>query len=174
MTVTYSELDSVWLRPSLIIFSSTPPLQDPDHPNKWRWEDGTDKLYLTDDNREPLQVNFDRIETKKRMIDGTMRSVHITDKKTFSTSWSNIPSRKLNGTESITSDGFGAGIDIKNWYESNPNDFWMLLVYDNSDTNDSSANAEPVHVFFDNFDFTVAKRGQYNDLWNISLGLVEV
>lgn len=172
----FDSLNKKYSRPSLIIFSDTEPTQNSLNLSQWKWEDGTKKLYLTDDGRAPMQINFERIETKKRMIDGTMRSVHIADKRTFETSWTNLPSRKLNGSESITSDGFGAGIDLKEWYEDNPDDFWMLMVYDNSANTDHSvsANAESVHVFFNNFDFTIEKRGQFNDLWNVSLSLVEV
>ena len=28
--------------------------------------------------------------------------------------------------------------------------------------------------FFNSFDFTVTKRGQYNDLWDVTIDLVEV
>jgi hypothetical protein len=123
-----------------------------------------------------LAISPQRIESKRRMIDGTMRSVHVADKYTFSTSWENIPSRKLNGADEITSDGYGAGIDIKDWYESNHDDFWMLLIYDNDDSEDvsSGVNVEKYNVFFDSFDFTVTKRGQFNDLWDVSIDLVEV
>jgi len=142
---------------------------------KWDFGSGS-TLYLTDDNRSPLQVTPERIESKKRMIDGTMRSVFVADKYTFSTSWENISSRKLNGSDGITSDGFGAGIDIKDWYEANYDDFWMILVYDNDDSGDAGygANVEKYNVFFDSFDFTVTKRGQFNDLWDVSIDLVEV
>jgi hypothetical protein len=142
-----------------------------------KWDFGAGPtLYLTDDNRSPLQMAPERIESKKRMIDGTMRSVFVADKYTFSTSWENISSRKLNGLDEITSDGFGAGIDIKDWYESNYDDFWLVLVYDNDDSGDAGygGNVEKYNVFFDSFDFTITKRGQYNDLWDVSIGLVEV
>jgi len=171
-----TSLSKVWLRPSLIIFSTTEPIQGTGgDEGKWDFGSGI-KLYLTDDNRSPLQASPERIESRKRMIDGTMRSVFVADKYTFSTSWENIPSRKLNGADEITSDGYGAGIDIKDWYESNHDDFWMLLIYDNDDSEDvsSGVNVEKYNVFFDSFDFTVTKRGQFNDLWDVSIDLVEV
>jgi hypothetical protein len=183
MSVTYSELDNIWLRPTLLVFSSTEPIQDPNNKNKWRWIEGTEKLYLTDDNRDPLQVSPERIGTKKRMIDGTMRSVHVADKTTFSTSWQNIPSRSKDSSREYISEyerstdftsGFGAGIDIKNWYEKYTDDFWVLMVYDTDTTVAAANNAEKIHVFFDTFDYTVSKRGQFLDLWNVNIGLVEV
>jgi hypothetical protein len=177
--MTAVNLSEVWLRPSLVVFSTNQPmpeLSEGTPTGKWDFGTGGSTLYLTDDNRSPLQVSVERLESKRRMVDGTMRSVHVADKRSFSTSWENIPSRKLNGSESITSDGFGAGIDIKDWYEANYDDFWILLVYDNNDdvAVGSGANVEKYNVFFDSFDFTITKRGQYNDLWDLSIDLVEV
>lgn len=170
-------LSSVYLRPSLIIFSTNEPIEGTgDNVGKWDFGTGGNLLYLTDDNRQPLQASPERIESKRRMIDGTMRSVHVADKYSFSTSWENLPSRKINGSDGITSDGYGAGIDIKDWYESNYDDFWMLLVYDNDDSESisSGVNVEKYNVFFEGFDFSIVKRGQFNDLWDVSIDLVEV
>jgi hypothetical protein len=140
-----------------------------------KWDFGVgDVLYLTDDNREPLQITPQRIEFKRRMIDGTMRSHYVADKDEYSTSWSNIPSRKINGSVEITSDNFGAGNDIKDWYEQNTGDFWALLVYDTNSSDNVSVSAEKVNVFFNSFNFTVSTRGELNDLWDVSISLVEV
>jgi hypothetical protein len=169
-------LNENWLRPSIVIFSTVEPTEGTGGDvGKWDFGSGT-VLYLTDDNRSPLKITPERIESRRRMIDGTMRSVHVADKYSFSTSWENIPSRKINGSASITSDGFGAGIDIRDWYDANYDDFWILLVYDNDDafTVGSGSNVEKYNVFFNSFDFTVTKRGQYNDLWDVTIDLVEV
>jgi hypothetical protein len=140
-----------------------------------KWNFGTGEvLYLTDDNREPLQVTPQRIEFKRRMIDGTMRSHYVADKDEYSTSWTNIPSRKISGSEYITSDNFGAGNDIKDWYEQNTGDFWVLLIYDTNSLDNVNVSAEKVNVFFNSFNFTVATRGAQNDLWDLSISLVEV
>ena len=103
-----------------------------------------------------------------------MRSYHVADKNSFSTSWSDIPSRRLNGSEALTSDAFGAGLDIKNWHETNTGDFWMLLVYDTNASDNVDVSAEKYHVFFQSFDYSVSRRGHYNDLWNVNISLVEV
>jgi len=179
-------LDKIYSKPSLIIFSSLEPTAEvsgsPSVPTgKWDFNNGS-KLYLTDDNRSALSITPQRLESKRRMIDGTMRSVHIADKMTFSTSWESVPSRKTRPTpatpdglsDRITSDTFGAGQDIKAWYEANFSDFWMLLVYDASVTGNSTNNVEKYNVFFDDFDFSIVKRGQHNDLWDVSISLVEV
>lgn len=179
-----TSLQSYWVRPSMIIFSNTEPTSAS---NGVFWNLGSDYLYISDDNREAVSIQYERIEFKERMINGTMRSYHITDKRTFSTSWNDFPSRKVTSSNStlkglsasITSDGFGAGQDILNWYNTYKKDFWMLLVYD-APVQSSSANisplsgwAEKVHVFFDSFDFSVKKRGSLNDLWDMNMSLVE-
>jgi hypothetical protein len=177
-------LSRAYSKPSLIIFSTSNPVAQLTSgvPNGL-WDFGSGQvLYLTDDNRSSLSVVPQRLESKRRMIDGTMRSVHIADKMTFSTSWESLPSRKTRPTPAvsdglsnkITSDGFGAGQDIKAWYEANFSDFWMLLVYDASVTGNSVTNVEKYNVFFDDFDFSIVKRGQHNDSWDVSISLVEV
>jgi hypothetical protein len=164
-----------------MIFSTTEPIEGTGgNAGKWDFGSGT-VLYLTDDNRESLQITPQRIESKRRMIDGTMRSVHIADKNEFSTSWTNLPSRKTRPTPStpdglsnkITSDSFGAGQDIKDWYDSNLSDFWVLLVFDANVTNAPASSAEKYNVFFDDFQYDIVKRGQFNDLWDVSISLVE-
>lgn len=142
--------------------------------SKWNFN-GATPLYLTDDGRDPLQITPQRLEFKRRMLDGTMRSHYVTDKNQFSTSWKDLPSKKLNGSESITSDGFGAGQDLKDWYENTPGDFWMLAVYDGVTSNSFGigSSVEKYHVFFDSFNYTISTRGQYNDLWDVSITLVE-
>jgi hypothetical protein len=148
--------------------------------NQSRWELGTNYLYLTDDGRDPVSVGTERIENRQRMANGRMRTYHIADKKTFSTSWTNLPSRSTRyptvsdgRTNTITSDNFGAGQDIKDWYEAYKGGFWMLFVYDKSDTTPVESQVEMFNVFFESFDFNITKRGQYNDLWDLSISLVE-
>ena len=178
-------LQSYWIRPSMIIFAETEPSSAS---NGLYWNLGTNYLYLSDDNRDAVSVNYERIEFKDRMINGTMRSYHIADKRKFSTSWNDFPSRKYAATNSvlkgldpnITSDGFGAGQDILNWYNNHKKDFWMVMVYDAPIQAVSSATisplqgwAEKVHVFFDDFNFSVKKRGPHHDLWDVDISLVE-
>lgn len=52
-----------------------------------------DWMVLTDDNRKEISLNFDRIEQRKRMINGRMRSVYVADKLKLSCAWDMIPSR---------------------------------------------------------------------------------
>ena len=147
--------------------------------NKSKWDLGTNYLYISDNNRSELAVSFERIEYKQRMINGTMRSYHVADKKNFSTSWDKMPSRKTQVTEydASTRNKFAGGQEMLKWYEDNTGDFWMLLVYDVDSTvatTDIKKNIEKVNVFFENFSYNVVERGFDLDLWNIDLSLVEV
>lgn len=56
-----------------------------------------DFIILSDDNRATIDFNTNRIEQRKRMINGRMRSYHIADKLELSTSWDMLPSRAFPG-----------------------------------------------------------------------------
>ena len=145
--------------------------------NKSKWDLGSEYLYVSDNNRSELSVSFERIEYKQRMINGTMRSYHVADKKNFSTSWEKLPSRKTQVTEYSASSNFAGGQEMLKWYEDHTGDFWMLLVYDvdsTVSTGDIKKNIEKVNVFFGDFSYNVVDRGLDLDLWNINLTLVEV
>lgn len=112
-----------------------------------------DFLILSDHNRGEISVNTERIEQRKRMANGTMRSYHIADKLQISTSWSLLPSRShsvypafnqstgispyndgisgeaIEATE-YTSDGGAGGVEMLNWYEDHKGPFWVFLAYD--------------------------------------------
>lgn len=145
--------------------------------NLSKWDLGTNYLYISDNNRSELAVSFERIEYKQRMINGTMRSYHVADKKNFSTSWEKLPSRKTQVTEYSASSSFSGGQEMLKWYEDHTGDFWMLLIYDHASSMQSTGirnNVEKVNVFFENFSYNVVERGFDLDLWNIDLSLVEV
>lgn len=52
-------------------------------------------IVLSDDNRGPLSFSNNRIESRKRMINGRMRSYYTADKLTLSVSWNRLPSRSF-------------------------------------------------------------------------------
>ena len=52
-----------------------------------------DFIILSDHNKSELSITAQRIESRKRMVNGTMRSYHISDKYNFSWSWDMLPSR---------------------------------------------------------------------------------
>jgi hypothetical protein len=145
-------------------------------------------LILSDHNRGPLDFKPVRIDKKERTVNGRMRSYHIADKATLSTSWTNLPSRGFslspnfdaNGNYSSsktlgditmkdhTVDGGAGGAEMLDWYNNNPGSFWMFLAYDNrpnfGKTDSAYAHlnqfSEVVEVYFTDFSYSVQKRGQ--------------
>ena len=155
-------------------------------------------LILSDHNRGEINVSPQRIEQRQRMVNGTMRSHHIADKLTITTSWDMLPSRQSpiranwNPTTGIppipTSDAYTAdlgagGNEMLKWYQDHTGPFWVFLSYDkyiNFGTSTSAHDhlaeySQIVQMYISNFDYSVVKRGQSNfDMWNINVTLEEV
>ena len=151
-------------------------------------------LLTTDDNRQTLQFKNERIEKRERMINGRMRSYHIADKLTLSTSWTQIPSRShddipnfdpvtgLSSKKSYTTDGGAGGADLLEWYDEHKGSFWVFLAYDRKGI--FKGTAEPykhlqqynqlIEMFISDFSYSVEKRGNKFDYWNVSVTLEEV
>ena len=157
-------------------------------------------LILSDDNRSTIEFRPTRIENRKRMVNGRMRSYHIADKLTISTSWEMLPSRSYylrpdfsqetgkseyanNRSQEYTTDGGAGGVDLVSWYENHKGSFWVFLAYDKYSVfgDDDAAYAhlgkynQLIEMFISDFSYSVVKRGgQTHDFWNISVSLEEV
>lgn len=161
-------------------------------------------IVLSDHNRSEIGITPQRIEQRRRMINGTMRSYHIADKIAISTSWSLLPSRsyKLNPSFSqttgkslydhaygnasdaeYTADGGAGGVELLDWYETHTGPFWVFLSYDkyNNFGDDNPARlhlaeySQIVQMYISNFSYSITKRGgNTSDLWNVSVSLEEV
>jgi hypothetical protein len=158
--------------------------------------EGEDFIVLSDHGRGELGFNKQRIENRKRLVNGNMRSYHVADKVSVSWSWDMLPSRAFSNdpifsnttgkqtslSQEYTADGGAGGVDLIKWYEDNPGSFYMFLAYDRYDKFDSSAYAnmdkynEVLEVYFASFDYTVVKRGSTNthDFFNVDVSLEEV
>ncbi len=185
-----------WARPQAMLWSDNyGTLSD-----GWFLPIGTeneDFIITSDHNRKEINMSQQRIENRRRMVNGTMRSYHTADKLTLSTSWENLPSRSFStdvswdsngnliqsvgGTSEYTVDGGAGGVQILDWYESHPGPFYCFLSYDeysnfNSDKYDHlNQYSKVLHVYFSSFEYTISKRGATNhDLWNIDITLEEV
>lgn len=174
-------LQKVWTRPALMIFTEAAPTVVNAVAGQYDLGTaGTNFIYLTDDNRSELQVSLERIEFKKRMINGRMRAYHVADKKSFSVSWKDLPSAKTQLSESrfITSpSGWASSQEMLQWHENHTDSFYLTLVYDTPSASESvplAYSLETYNVFFEDFSYTVKKRGSTHDLWDISMSLVEV
>ena len=152
-------------------------------------------LILSDHNRQPMDFKPTRIEKRERTINGRMRSYHIADKMTFSTSWNDIPSRAFSTKPNIsttgevadgvvmhTVDGGAGGSEQLDWYNDYKGSFWMYLSYDKRPVFGDAPLAyqqlhkyqEVIEVFITDFSYTVNRRGNGTyDLWNVSMSLEE-
>lgn len=88
-------------RPQAMLWSDLPPIFSegllvPDGFEVNEENPGDDFLIISDHNRKDISFKPERIEKRERMINGRMRSYHIADKMTISTSWDMLPSRSFN------------------------------------------------------------------------------
>lgn len=77
-------------------------------------------LILSDDNRSPIEFKMERIEERKRMINGRMRSYHIADKLNISTSWNLLPSRSFATDPNFNSSGQPTSLVTSLDHDNNP------------------------------------------------------
>lgn len=126
-------------------------------PRLMRWNNNA----ITDHNRSALEIAVERIESKQRMANGTMRKYIVADKRTFTVSWEMIPA-----TNAKTVDGFWGGASIENFYNTVPGSFTLELT-------DGAGAVTTYTVMFSEFSKTIEKRGSV-DFWNIDVTLEEV
>lgn len=169
--------------------------------NKTGISEGTeDKLdafiILPDHNRSPIDVKTDRLEQRRRMVNGRMRSFHLADKRSISISWDMLPSRISDnlpqfdsttgaidasaGNSYVVDRGAGA-VDILDWYENHTGSFFVFLAYDKLNNFDGkdydrlNEYNEVIEMYISDFSYTVVNRGSNtHDFWNISVSLEEV
>lgn len=131
---------------------------------QWEYPLGSGIIfYPTEHNRDALSVDFESIENKQRMVNGTMRKWHIATKRTWSTSWSDVPH-----SSEFTVDGKLGGEEMEEFYknrqESGP--FALKII------NGTSIETFP-EVMFSEFSKSIKKRGRY-DFWDVNLTIEEV
>lgn len=119
-------------------------------------------LSISDHNRDGLDINVERIETAKRMANGTMRKYVVADKRTFSTSWTMLPNLSR-----YTVDGFAGADALEQFYNSHEDAFPLRLYYGDGETTIYT-------VMFEDFSKTLSKRGRAFDLYSVNISLVEV
>lgn len=183
-----------WARPQAMLFSDNAGtfIGDAYVPTGTEWQDF---IILSDHNRSEISISQQRIEDRRRMINGTMRSYWTADKLNISLSWNRLPSRAFSETVTFDAEGLpneagyteytvdnaAGGMDILNWYESHTGPFYVYLAYDKYNV-DGTINYnklgiynQVVQMYFSSFDYNIEKRGADNfDFWNISIALEEV
>lgn len=183
-TSTYMNNRKKFQRPQALLFSNNSGTLDSGFyiPTG---DEGEDFIILSDHNRAPFSISKQRIETRNRMINGTMRSYHTADKINLSCSWTRLPSRAYSSSpeytdgvldqtvvsaspsgaylglnpEEYTVDGGAGGSDLLTWYEDHPGPFWVFLSYDESGSGSLNRYTQVLQMFFSGFDFDIEKRG---------------
>lgn len=117
---------------------------------------------VSDHNRTAISISRERIENRKRMADGTMRTFVVAQKRKFKTSWNMIPFES-----SKTVDGFWGAQELVNHHGTTLNEFTIRISYGNG-TN------EDILVMYDDFSWQLRKRGKYTDLYDIDVTYEEV
>lgn len=117
---------------------------------------------LSDHNRASISISQDRIENRKRMADGTMRTFVVAQKRKFKTSWSYLPVR-----DNQTVDGFWGAQSLINHHNVTFGEFTLRLSY-------GDGSHEDVLCMYDDFSWQLKKRGKYTDLYDIDVTYEEV
>ena len=99
---------SQYMRPQAVIWTDSQPTIQDNKLTPVGYEIGVDTstvdasdlvnnrfLILSDHNRSELGMTIERIEQKRRMVNGTMRSYHVADKTSISIDWDMLPSRSF-------------------------------------------------------------------------------
>ena len=76
--------------------------------------DNTNWYYITDHNREQIDISNELIEHAQRMANGRMRKYVIALKRTFTTAWKDLPSKTA-----TTTDGNYSSAWLQQFYDAN-------------------------------------------------------
>jgi hypothetical protein len=126
------------------------------------FKEGVTIYKVSDHNRSEIDISYERIENRKRMADGTMRTFVVAQKRNWKTSWKDLPRE-----DQQTADGFMGAESLKTWYDNHLGSFQLVITDGENDT-------ETVWVMFDNFNCAISKRSVYTDLYEVDMSLVEV
>lgn len=130
------------------------------------WFDGLNFVKITDHNRGPVQLTVERIETKSRMGDGTMRKYSVAKKRSWALTWTNIPSRTRFGALN-TVDGGMDGSSMEEFHNAHDDEFDIKVL-------DGEGAEEIFTVMISDFSKDIVQRGISNDYWNLNITLEEV
>jgi hypothetical protein len=125
---------------------------------------------VTEHNRSEFSFQPNRIEKQVRTANGSLRKFFIADKKSFSLSWSMLPSYR-----SLTVDGGWGAEDLRTFYNSDAgqSSFLIRVNLAKDGTNQELSGYEEYNVVFGSCNFTVLKRG-IQPHWSVNITLDEV
>lgn len=152
------------------------------------WTTNTGMLWagnkISDHGRSPISMSVEKIGTDKRMHDGTLRRHFIKNKRTWSCSWDNIPSRRSIPGGMTTADGGFSGTEMEDFYRTTQGKFRLVIRRGSAINQTVPVPAESALPFEDNnfyitnvmfteFSKEIKTRGVV-DLWSVSVSLEEV
>lgn len=136
---------------------------------EWSTDGGTTWFKVTDHGREAVQISVNRIGTDQRMANGTLRRYHVAKKRTFTTSWSNLPDK---ATDFLANGQPGQWIE--DFHETVDGAFHMRLRSGSDrDLTLTGLNGKVVQVMITDYSRNTNKRGVAFDLWDIDITLEE-
>jgi hypothetical protein len=109
---------------------------------------------LSEHNRNPVGIGYNRIEKSQRMSNGTLRRFFIADKKTISVSWNMLPSYA-----NYTVDGGYGALDLKAFYESVAQSTFNVKLKTGTTTGFVDTT-----MVFSSFSCELMKRNVYSDM----------
>lgn len=121
-----------------------------------------DDVYLTDHNRSPIDISYERIHDTVRTQFGSLRKYHRADKRSFSFSWNMLPE-----TYEHTVDGHPGAKEMEILFLNFTGAFPMTVSYDES-------KEEEVSVIITDFSIVLEKRWDPTNYYSVSISLEEV
>lgn len=119
-------------------------------------------IYLTDHNRSPIDISYERIHDTVRTQFGQLRKYHRADKRSFSFSWEMLPE-----TYNHTVDGHPGARELENIFLNFTGSFIMTISYD-------EFTEEEVEVIITDFSVVLEKRWNPTNYYSVSISLEEV
>jgi hypothetical protein len=112
---------------------------------------------LSEHNRSPMAVGYNRIEKTQRMSNGTLRKFFIADKKSLNVSWDQLPSYS-----NYTIDGGYGALDLKTFYEGalGKGSFPVTISY----STQTGSTTETRNMIFTAFSCELTKRNVYSEV----------
>ena len=137
---------------------------------EWSFDGGTTWQLVTDHGRSSVNMSVERVENKQRMADGTLRRYVVTKKRTWQTSWENLPSV---ATPSLANGQPGSWIE--NIHDTVDGSFHVRFrAGSDINTTLSGLAGTVVKVMITDYSRETVKRNPNFDLWNIDITLEEV
>lgn len=121
---------------------------------------------LSDHNRAQLDQSYIEVAGSDRMSDGTLRRYIVSRKRTFSTSWTDLPDHNNDPGALMTVDGGLPVQGLKSLYENTTGPLVMVL-------RDGRGDEQTLQVFITELTTNLKKRGRV-DLYDVSITIEEV